>query len=215
MTVTGRTIAENISRAENTDPTILRPIENPYSQTGGIAVLFGNLAPNGCVVKRSAVAPEMMKHTGPARVFNSEEEAFEAIQKGKIKSGEVLVIRYEGPRGGPGMREMLSVTAALAGRGMDKEVALITDGRFSGATRGASIGHCSPEAAVGGPIALVQDGDSISIDINAYSIKLNVSDEELEIRKQSWQCPEPKIKKGYLARYAKLVSSADQGAILE
>ena len=215
MTVTGRTIAENITRAENTDPTILRPIENPYSQTGGIAVLFGNLAPNGCVVKRSAVAPEMMKHTGPARVFNSEEEAFEAIQKGKIKSGEVLVIRYEGPRGGPGMREMLSVTAALAGRGMDKEVALITDGRFSGATRGASIGHCSPEAAVGGPIALVQDGDSISIDINAYSIKLNVSDEELEIRKQSWQCPEPKIKKGYLARYAKLVSSADQGAILE
>lgn len=215
MTVTGRTIAENISRAENTDPTILRPIENPYSQTGGIAVLFGNLAPNGCVVKRSAVAPEMMKHTGPARVFNSEEEAFEAIQKGKIKSGEVLVIRYEGPRGGPGMREMLSVTAALAGRGMDKEVALITDGRFSGATRGASIGHCSPEAAVGGPIALVKDGDSISIDINAYSIKLNVSDEELEIRKQSWQCPEPKIKKGYLARYAKLVSSADQGAILE
>lgn len=215
MTVTGRTIAENISRAENTDPTILRPIENPYSQTGGIAVLFGNLAPNGCVVKRSAVAPEMMKHTGPARVFNSEEEAFEAIQKGKIKSGEVIVIRYEGPRGGPGMREMLSVTAALAGRGMDKEVALITDGRFSGATRGASIGHCSPEAAVGGPIALVKDGDSISIDINAYSIKLNVSDEELEIRKQSWQCPEPKIKKGYLARYAKLVSSADQGAILE
>ncbi|HBG36949.1 MAG TPA: dihydroxy-acid dehydratase [Treponema sp.] len=215
MTVTGRTIAENITRAENTDPTILRPIENPYSQTGGIAVLFGNLAPNGCVVKRSAVAPEMMKHTGPARVFNSEEEAFEAIQKGKIKSGEVIVIRYEGPRGGPGMREMLSVTAALAGRGMDKEVALITDGRFSGATRGASIGHCSPEAAVGGPIALVQDGDSISIDINAYSIKLNVSDEELEIRKQSWQCLEPKIKKGYLARYAKLVSSADQGAILE
>ena len=215
MTVTGRTIAENISRAENTDPTILRPIENPYSQTGGIAVLFGNLAPNGCVVKRSAVAPEMMKHTGPARVFNSEEEAFEAIQKGTIKSGEVIIIRYEGPRGGPGMREMLSVTAALAGRGMDKEVALITDGRFSGATRGASIGHCSPEAAVGGPIALVQDGDSISIDINAYSIKLNVSDEELEIRKQSWQCPEPKIKKGYLARYAKLVSSADQGAILE
>lgn len=215
MTVTGRTIAENITRAENTDPTILRPIENPYSQTGGIAVLFGNLAPNGCVVKRSAVAPEMMKHTGPARVFNSEEEAFEAIQKGTIKSGEVIVIRYEGPRGGPGMREMLSVTAALAGRGMDKEVALITDGRFSGATRGASIGHCSPEAAVGGPIALVKDGDSISIDINAYSIKLNVSDEELEIRKQSWQCPEPKIKKGYLARYAKLVSSADQGAILE
>ncbi|HUH45172.1 MAG TPA: dihydroxy-acid dehydratase [Treponemataceae bacterium] len=215
MTVTGRTIAENITRAENTDPTILRPIENPYSQTGGIAVLFGNLAPNGCVVKRSAVAPEMMKHTGPARVFNSEEEAFEAIQKGKIKSGEVIVIRYEGPRGGPGMREMLSVTAALAGRGMDKEVALITDGRFSGATRGASIGHCSPEAAVGGTIALVQDGDSISIDINAYSIKLNVSDEELETRKQSWQCPEPKIKKGYLARYAKLVSSADQGAILE
>lgn len=215
MTVTGRTIAENILRAENTDPTILRPIEDPYSQTGGIAVLFGNLAPNGCVVKRSAVAPEMMKHRGPARVFNSEEDAFDAIQKGTIKSGEVIVIRYEGPRGGPGMREMLSVTAALAGRGMDKEVALITDGRFSGATRGASIGHCSPEAAVGGPIAYVENGDEIAIDINAYSIKLNVSDDELEKRKAAWQCPEPKIKTGYLARYAKLVSSADQGAILE
>ena len=215
MTVTGRTIAENISRVENTDPTVLRPIEDPYSQTGGIAVLFGNLAPNGCVVKRSAVAPEMMKHRGPARVFNSEEDAFDAIQKGTIKSGEVIVIRYEGPRGGPGMREMLSVTAALAGRGMDKEVALITDGRFSGATRGASIGHCSPEAAVGGPIAYVENGDEIAIDINAYSIKLNVSDDELEKRKAAWQCPEPKIKTGYLARYAKLVSSADQGAILE
>ena len=215
MTVTGKTLAENIKHVVNFDPEILRPIENPWSKTGGIAVLFGNLAPDGCVVKRSAVAPEMMKHSGPARVFSSEEEAFEAIQKGSIKSGDVLVIRYEGPRGGPGMREMLSVTAALAGRGMDKEVALITDGRFSGATRGASIGHCSPEAAVGGPIALVQEGDTITIDINAYSITLNVSDDELAKRKAAWVCPPPKATKGYLARYVKLVSSADKGAILE
>ena len=214
MTVTGKTIAENIKYAVNSDPAVLRPIDNPWSKTGGIAVLFGNLAPNGCVVKRFAVAPEMMKHSGPARVFPGEEEAFDAIQKGKIKSGDVLIIRYEGPRGGPGMREMLSVTAALAGRGMDKEVALITDGRFSGATRGASIGHCSPEAAVGGPIALVEEGDTITIDINAYSVRLEITDAEMEKRKNAWKAPEPKVTKGYLARYARMVSSADKGAVL-
>lgn len=214
MTVTGKTIAENIKYAVNSDPEVLRPIDNPWSKTGGIAVLFGNLAPNGCVVKRSAVAPEMMKHSGPARVFPGEEEAFDAIQKGTIKSGDVLIIRYEGPRGGPGMREMLSVTAALAGRGMDKEVALITDGRFSGATRGASIGHCSPEAAVGGPIALVEEGDTITIDINAYSVRLEITDAEMERRKNAWKAPEPKVTKGYLARYARMVSSADKGAVL-
>jgi len=214
MTVTGETIAKNIKGVVNRNPEILRPIENPYSPTGGIAILFGNLAPNGCVVKRSAVAPEMMKHTGPARVFDCEEDTFAAIQKGKIKAGDVVVIRYEGPRGGPGMREMLSVTAALAGRGLDKQVALITDGRFSGATRGASIGHCSPEAAVGGPIGLVHEGDIITIDINAYSVKLEVNDSELAKRKDSWKAPEPKVTKGYLARYAKMVSSADMGAVL-
>jgi dihydroxy-acid dehydratase len=214
ITVTGSTVGENIKTAVNRNHEVLRPIENPYSATGGIAILFGNLAPSGCVVKRSAVAPEMMKHTGPARVFSCEEDAFNAIQTAKIHSGDVIIIRYEGPRGGPGMREMLSVTAALAGRGLDKEVALITDGRFSGATRGASIGHCSPEAAVGGPIALVAEGDSISIDINAYSVTLNVSESELATRKASWVEPEPKVKKGYLARYAKMVTSADRGAVL-
>jgi dihydroxy-acid dehydratase len=214
ITATGKTVGENIKTAANRNPEVLRPIENPYSKTGGIAILYGNLAPSGCVVKRSAVAPEMMKHTGPARVFSCEEDAFDAIQTGKIRSGDVIVIRYEGPRGGPGMREMLSVTAALAGRGLDKEVALITDGRFSGATRGASIGHCSPEAAVGGPIALVEEGDSISIDINAYSVTLGVSDAVLATRKAAWKAPEPKVKKGYLARYAKMVTSADRGAVL-
>lgn len=214
VTVSGKTIAENISGIINRNPEVLRPVENPYSVSGGIAVLFGNLAPSGCVVKRSACAPEMMKHSGPARVFNSEEETFAALQAGKIKAGDFVVIRYEGPRGGPGMREMLAVTAALAGRGLDKAVALITDGRFSGATRGASIGHCSPEAAVGGPIALVQEGDIISIDINAYSIKLEVSDEELALRKAQWKPIAPKVTTGYLARYAKLVSSADTGAVL-
>jgi dihydroxy-acid dehydratase len=214
MTVTGKTIAENIALSVNKNPAVLRPIDNPYSPTGGIAVLYGNLAPNGCVVKRSAVAPEMMKHSGPARVFNSEEDAFTALQHNEIKAGSVVVIRYEGPRGGPGMREMLSVTAALAGRGQDKEVALITDGRFSGATRGASIGHCSPEAAVGGPIALVEEGDIITIDINAYSVHLEISDAEFAERKAAWKAPEPKVTKGYLARYAKMVGSADTGAIL-
>lgn len=215
MTVTGKTIAENIAHVKNRNPEILRPIDNPYSATGGIAVLFGNLSPDGTVVKRSACAAELMKHTGPARVFDSEEECFSAVQGGKIHKGDVVVIRYEGPRGGPGMREMLSVTAALAGQGLDKDVALITDGRFSGATRGASLGHCSPEAAVGGPIALVQEGDMISLDINAYKVALEVSEEELEKRRQGWVCPPPKVTEGYLARYAKLVSSADKGAILQ
>ena len=214
MTVTGKTIAENIAQAVNRNPEVLRPIENPYSSTGGIAILFGNLAPNGCVVKRSAVAPEMMTHSGPARVFDCEEDSFAAIQNGKIVPGDVIVIRYEGPRGGPGMREMLSVTAALAGRGLDKQVALITDGRFSGATRGASIGHCSPEAAVGGPISLVEEGDIISIDINAYTVKLEVDAATLEKRRAAWSAPAPKVTHGYLARYARMVSSADTGAIL-
>ena len=215
MTVTGKTVAENIAGVRNRNPEVLRPIENPFSDNGGLAILFGNLAPNGTVVKRSACAKELMKHTGPARVFNDESEAMDAVQNRKIKSGDVVVIRYEGPKGGPGMREMLAVTAALAGQGLDKEVALITDGRFSGATRGASLGHCSPEAAVGGPIALVEEGDKITLDINNYKITLEVSDEELERRRAAWKAPEPKVKTGYLARYAKLVSSADRGAILE
>ena len=215
ITATGKTIAENIQDVKNRNPEILRPIENPFSDNGGIAILFGNLAPNGTVVKRSACAPELMNHTGPARVFNDESEAMKAVQNAQIKPGDVVVIRYEGPKGGPGMREMLAVTAALAGQGLDKQVALITDGRFSGATRGASLGHCSPEAAVGGPIALVEEGDTITLDINNYKIHLNVSDEELARRRNAWKAPEPKVKTGYLARYAKLVSSADKGAILE
>ena len=215
ITATGKTIAENIQGVKNRNPEILRPIENPFSDNGGIAILFGNLAPNGTVVKRSACAPELMNHTGPARVFNDESEAMKDVQNAQIKPGDVVVIRYEGPKGGPGMREMLAVTAALAGQGLDKQVALITDGRFSGATRGASLGHCSPEAAVGGPIALVEEGDTITLDINNYKIHLNVSDEELARRRNAWKAPEPKVKTGYLARYAKLVSSADKGAILE
>ena len=215
MTVTGKTVAENIKGVKNRNPEVLRPIENPFSDNGGLAILFGNLAPNGTVVKRSACAKELMKHTGPARVFNDESEAMDAVQNRKINSGDVVVIRYEGPKGGPGMREMLAVTAALAGQGLDKEVALITDGRFSGATRGASLGHCSPEAAVGGPIALVEEGDKITLDINNYKITLEVSDEELARRRAAWKAPESKVKIGYLARYAKLVSSADRGAILE
>jgi len=215
VTVTGKTIAENIKYAKNRNPEILRPIENPYSPTGGIAILFGNLAPDGTVVKRSACAKELMKHSGPARVFDDEKDAMEAVQSRKIKAGDVVVIRYEGPKGGPGMREMLAVTAALAGQGLDKDVALITDGRFSGATRGASLGHCSPEAAVGGPIALVKEGDIITLDIDAYKINLEVSDEELEKRKAEWKAPPPKVSSGYLARYARFVSSADKGAILQ
>ena len=214
-TVTGKSIKENIACVENRNPEILRPIDNPYSPNGGIAVLFGNLAPAGTVVKRSACAKELMKHSGPARVFDSEEDCFKAVTERKINKGDVVVIRYEGPKGGPGMREMLAVTAALAGQGLDKEVALITDGRFSGATRGASLGHCSPEAANGGPIALVKEGDIITLDINAYKITLEVSPEELEERRKARACPPPKDTEGYLARYAKLVSSADEGAILK
>ena len=215
MTCTGKTMAENLEGVVNRDPEVIRTIDNPFSKTGGIAVLKGNLAPDGCVVKQAAVAPEMMEHEGPARVFDSEDEAIEAIYAGKIVAGDVVVIRYEGPRGGPGMREMLNPTSAIAGMGLDKDVALITDGRFSGATRGASIGHVSPEAASGGSIALVEEGDRICINIPAHTITLQVSDEELAARRAKWICPQPKIKTGYLARYAKLVSSADRGAILE
>lgn len=214
MTCTGKTIAENLESVENLDESLIRPIENPYSQTGGIAVLKGNLAQMGCVVKQSAVAPEMMKHEGPARVFDSEEEAIEAIYNKKIQAGDVVVIRYEGPKGGPGMREMLNPTSAICGMGLGESVALITDGRFSGATRGAAIGHVSPEAAEGGIIALVHEGDQIAIDIPNCKIELKVSEEELAARKAAWVCPEPKVKTGYLARYAKMVSSAAEGATL-
>ncbi len=214
MTVTGKTVAENIAHAENRDPEIIRPIDDPYSPNGGIAVLKGNLAPDGCVVKRSAVAPEMMVHEGPARVFDSEDAAIKAIYGRQIRPGDVVVIRYEGPRGGPGMREMLNPTSAIVGMGLGGSVALITDGRFSGATRGAAIGHVSPEAAAGGNIALVQEGDIIAIDIPNCAVRLRVSDEELARRRKSWVCPPPKVTTGYLARYARLVSSADKGAIL-
>lgn len=215
MTCTGKTMGENIKNCVNKNPDIIRPIENPYSQTGGIAVLRGNLAPDTCVVKRSAVVDEMLVHQGPARVFDCEEDAIEAIRGGKIVAGDVVVIRYEGPKGGPGMREMLNPTSAIAGMGLGSSVALITDGRFSGASRGASIGHVSPEAAVGGPIALVEEGDIIKIDIPANTINLDVSDEELERRKKAWTPREPKVKTGYLARYASLVTSGNRGAILE
>ena len=214
LTVTGKTVAENLEGVTNLDEELIRPIENPYSQSGGIAVLKGNLAVDGCVVKQSAVAPEMMVHEGPARVFNSEEEAIEAIYNKRIQAGDVVVIRYEGPRGGPGMREMLNPTSAICGMGLGESVALITDGRFSGATRGAAIGHVSPEAADGGNIALVEEGDIIAIDIPNCKIELKVPDEVLAERRKNWVCPEPKVKTGYLARYAKLVSSADKGAIL-
>lgn len=214
-TVTGRTIGENIAGAANRDPDAIRPTGRPYSPTGGIAVLWGNIAQNGGVVKRSAVAPEMLVHEGPARVFDGEEGAIAAIYAGEIKPGDVVVIRYEGPKGGPGMREMLNPTSALAGMGLDKSVALITDGRFSGASRGASIGHVSPEAAVGGEIALVQEGDRISIDIPAGRLELLVSGEELERRRAQWKAPAPKVTEGWLARYARLVSSANTGAVLE
>ena len=215
MTVTGKTMEENLQGARNLDEEIIRPIDNPYSATGGIAVLRGNLAKDGCVVKQSAVAQEMMVHEGPARVFDSEEDAIAAIYGKKINPGDVVVIRYEGPKGGPGMREMLNPTSAIVGMGLGSSVALITDGRFSGATRGASIGHVSPEAAAGGTIALVEEGDMIAIDIPNCSIELKVSDEVLAERRAKWVCPEPKVKTGYLARYAKLVSSADKGAILQ
>lgn len=215
MTVTGLKVKDNIRFTTNKDTSIIRSIDNPYTQTGGIAVLKGNLAVDSCVVKRSAVAEEMLVHKGPAKVYNSEEEASDAINTGKIQKGDVIVIRYEGPKGGPGMREMLAPTANLAGMGLDKDVALITDGRFSGATRGASIGHVSPEAAEGGLIAFVENGDMISIDMHKCTIELLVSDEEIAKRKANWVKPEPKAKKGYLARYAKLVTSANTGAIFK
>lgn len=215
ITCTGKTVGENIEGCINKNHEIIRPIENPYSETGGIAILKGNLAPDTCVVKRSAVAPEMMEHEGPARVFDCEEDAIEAINAGKIVSGDVVVIRYEGPKGGPGMREMLNPTSAIMGRGLGSSVALITDGRFSGATRGASIGHVSPEAAVGGNIALVEEGDIIKININKNTIDFMVSDEELEKRRAAWKQRQPRITTGYLARYAALVTSGNKGAVLE
>lgn len=215
MTVTGKTVAENIKGCVNKNPEIIRPVENPYSKTGGIAVLKGNLAPDTAVVKRSAVVPEMQVHEGPARVFDCEEDAIEAIRGGKIVAGDVVVIRYEGPKGGPGMREMLNPTSAIAGMGLGSSVALITDGRFSGASRGASIGHVSPEAAEGGPIAFVEEGDLIRINIPEHKLELAVSDEELARRKAAWTPREPKVTTGYLKRYAKMVSSANKGAILE
>ena len=215
MTVTGKTIGEAVANSVNKNPEVIRPMDNPYTVTGGLAVLKGNLAPDGSVVKRSAVVPEMLAHKGPARVFDCEEDAIAAIKGGKIVEGDVVVIRYEGPKGGPGMREMLNPTSAIAGMGLGSSVALITDGRFSGASRGASIGHVSPEAAVGGPIALVEEGDMIEIDINNLSIKLDVSDEELAKRKAAWKPRQPKVTTGYLARYAAMVTSGNRGAVLE
>ncbi len=215
MTVTGKTLGENIEGCENLNPEVIRPIDNPYSETGGLAVLKGNIAPDGSVVKRSAVVPEMLVHEGPARVFECEEDAIDAIKSGKIVAGDVVVIRYEGPKGGPGMREMLNPTSAIAGMGLGSSVALITDGRFSGASRGASIGHVSPEAAVGGPIALIEEGDIIQIDIPNLTMNAKISDEELAARKAKWQPREPKVTTGYLARYAAMVTSGNRGAILE
>jgi dihydroxy-acid dehydratase len=215
MTVTGKTMGENVANAYNKDTEVIRTVENAYSKTGGLAVLKGNLAPDGGVVKRSAVAPEMMVHEGPARVFDCEEDAIVAIKGGKIVAGDVVVIRYEGPKGGPGMREMLNPTSTIAGMGLGSSVALITDGRFSGASRGASIGHVSPEAAVGGPIALVQEGDIIKIDINATTLDFVISEEELAKRKAEWTPRPPKVTTGYLARYAAMVTSGNRGAILE
>lgn len=215
MTVTGKTVGENIKNCVNKNPEVIRPVENPYSKTGGIAILRGNLAPDSCVVKRSAVAPEMLKHEGPARVFDCEEDAIAAIKGGKIVAGDVVVIRYEGPKGGPGMREMLNPTSAIAGMGLGSTVALITDGRFSGASRGASIGHVCPEAAVGGPIALVEEGDRISIDIDNNRLDLLVSDEVLEERRKQWKPRKPQVTDGYLARYAAMAAPACRGAILE
>ena len=215
MTVTGRTVGENIKNSVNLNPEVIRPVENPYSKTGGIAILKGNLAPDSAVVKRSAVAPEMLKHEGPARVFDCEEDAVAAIKGGKIVAGDVVVIRYEGPKGGPGMREMLNPTSVIAGMGLGSEVALITDGRFSGASRGASIGHVCPEAATGGPIALVEEGDIILIDINNNRLDVKVSDEEMAARKAKWQPRVPEVTTGYLARYAAMAAPASKGAILE
>jgi dihydroxy-acid dehydratase len=215
VTVSGKSVKENISGSKVLNEDIIRPFKNPYSGSGGLAVLWGNIAPEGCIVKKSAVDPSMLKHTGKARIFESEEDAVDAILGGRILKGDVMVIRYEGPKGGPGMREMLAPTSAIAGAGLDKDVALITDGRFSGATRGASIGHISPEAQAGGPIALVKEGDIIEIDINNNTINLDVSDEILADRKKKWSQPDFKVKEGYLYRYAKMVTSASKGAVLE
>ena len=215
LTVSGKTLGEQVAKAKNYNKDVIRPFDDPYSATGGLMILRGNLAPDGGVVKRAAVAPEMLVHEGPARVFNSEDEAIASIYAGAIKPGDVVVIRYEGPKGGPGMREMLSPTSAICGMGLDKEVALITDGRFSGATRGAAIGHVSPEAASGGMIGLVEEGDIIAIDIPAGKLELKVADDVLAERRAKWVCPPPNVTKGYLARYAKLVSSANKGAVVE
>lgn len=215
ITVTGKTVGENIANAVNKNKEVIRLIENPYSETGGIAVLKGNLAPDSGVVKRSAVVPEMMVHEGPARVFDCEEDAIAAIKSNKIVAGDVVVIRYEGPKGGPGMREMLNPTSAIAGMGLGSSVALITDGRFSGASRGASIGHVAPEAAVGGPIAMVEEGDIISINIPENTLNVKISDAEMEARRAKWQPREPKVTTGYLARYQQMVTSSNRGAILE
>ena len=215
LTVSGMTLGEEISLSKNYNHEVIRPFDEPYSPTGGLMILRGNLAPDGAVVKRSAVAKEMLVHEGPARVFNSEDEAIAAIYAGQIKPGDVVVIRYEGPKGGPGMREMLSPTSAICGMGLDKEVALITDGRFSGATRGAAIGHVSPEGASGGMIGLIEEGDVIAIDIPSGKLELKVGDATLAKRREAWVCPPPNVTKGYLARYAKLVSSANKGAVVE
>ena len=215
LTVSGMTLGEEISLSKNYNHEVIRPFDEPYSPTGGLMILRGNLAPDGAVVKRSAVAKEMLVHEGPARVFNSEDEAIAAIYAGQIKPGDVVVIRYEGPKGGPGMREMLSPTSAICGMGLDKEVALITDGRFSGATRGAAIGHVSPEGASGGMIGLIEEGDVIAIDIPSGKLELKVDDATLAKRREAWVCPPPNVTKGYLARYAKLVSSANKGAVVE
>ena len=214
-TVTGKSVGENIAQAKVLRPEVIRPVSDPYHPEGGLAVLWGNIAPAGSVVKQAAVAPEMMQHQGPARVFDSEDAAIAAIWAGKIVSGDVVVIRYEGPKGGPGMREMLGPTSSIAGMGLDKEVALLTDGRFSGASRGASIGHISPEAMEGGPIALIKEGDQIKIDIPNKRVDLLVSEAELAERKAAWQQPEPRVKTGYLSRYSKLVTSANTGAVLK
>ena len=215
ITATGKTVGENLEGVVNKNPEVVRPLEKPYSETGGIAVLWGNIAKNGCVVKRSAVAPEMMVHEGPARVFDSEDDAIKSIYAGEIHKGDVVVIRYEGPKGGPGMREMLNPTSALAGMQLDKDCALITDGRFSGASRGASIGHVSPEAAAGGEIALIEEGDIISIDIPNSKVNVKISDEEMEARRAKFVPREPNVKSGWLYRYSRLVTSADQGAVLK
>jgi dihydroxy-acid dehydratase len=215
ITASGRSVGDNIARVRNKDPEVIRSVDNPYHAQGGLAVLYGNLAPNGCVVKQSAVRQEMLRHEGPARVFDSEDAATSAIMAGKIKPGDVVIVRYEGPRGGPGMREMLTPTSAIAGMQLDADVALLTDGRFSGGTRGAAIGHISPEAAQGGPLAFVQENDRIAIDIPNKTIHLRVDDAQMESRRSQWQPAAPKITKGYLARYARVVGSADGGAVVE